>query len=190
MSEPIKSFTTAVPAWKPRIAVLNVNQASHEQLQAMNVTTSATNISEFTLALALDPETLSHLLPLLSGIMSGQNGLSRSEAELGAVSASIVNRSIYCAAAHSNSYNQLTEDETVMDSIFSSGEAADISPRNKTILQFATNLSKCPPEAIATDIENLSANGLNQSEILDLVLVASLFGWVNRLSHVLGDPLA
>ena len=190
MSEPIHSFTTVVPAWRSRIAVLDIDRASREQLQAMNATTSATDISEFTLALALEPETLSHLLPLLSGIMSGQGGLSRSESELGAVAASIVNRSIYCAAAHSNYYNQLTEDETVMDSIFLSGESSDISTRQKTILQFATNLSKCPSEVTATDIENLSANGLDQSEILDLVFATSLFGWVNRLSHVLGDPLA
>jgi alkylhydroperoxidase family enzyme len=26
-------------------------------------------------------------------------------------------------------------------------------------------------------------------EILDLVLSTSLFGWANRLMHVLGDPL-
>lgn len=190
MSEPIRSFTTAVPYWRPRITPLDIEEASDEQLEAMKVTTSNAKTGEFTLVLALDPETLLHLTPLINGIMSGQGGLSRPETELGAVSASVVNRSIYCAAAHSNQYNQLTKDDAVMDSIFSSGEAADISPRQKALLLFSSKLSKCPSEATKADVERLSDNGLDMDEVLDLVLAASLFSWVNRLSHVLGDPLA
>ena len=190
MSEPIRSFTTAVPYWRPRITPLDIEEASDEQLEAMKATTSNTKIGEFTLVLALDPETLLHFTPLINGIMSGQGGLSRPETELGAVSASVVNRSIYCAAAHSNQYNQLTKDDAVMDSIFSSGEAADISPRQKALLLFSSKLSKCPSEATKADVERLSDNGLDMDEVLDLVFAASLFSWVNRLSHVLGDPLA
>ncbi|MCL0053680.1 peroxidase-related enzyme [Dehalococcoidia bacterium] len=190
MSEPIRSFTTAVPYWRPRITPLDIEEASDEQLEAMKVTTSNTKIGEFTLVLALDPETLLHFTPLINEIMSGQGGLSRPETELGAVSASVVNRSIYCAAAHSNRYNQLTKDDAVMDSIFSSGEAADISPRQKALLLFSSKLSKCPSEATKADVERLSDNGLDMDEVLDLVFAASLFSWVNRLSHVLGDPLA
>ena len=190
MSEPIRSFTTAVPYWRPRITPLDIEEASDEQLEAMEVTTSNTKIGEFTLVLALDPETLLHFTPLINGIMSGQGGLSRPETELGAVSASVVNRSIYCAAAHSDQYNQLTKDDAVMDSILSSGEAADISPRQKALLLFSSKLSKYPSEATKADVERLSDNGLNMDEVLDLVFAASLFSWVNRLSHVLGDPLA
>ena len=31
--------------------------------------------------------------------------------------------------------------------------------------------------------------GLDDEEILDLILSTSLFGWANRLMHVLGDPV-
>jgi len=189
MSEPIRSFTTAVPSWRPRITPLNIEEASGAQLEAMGVMNASTNIGEFTLVLALDPETLLHLTPLLKGIMSDQGGLSRSETELGAVSASVVNRSIYCAAAHSNQYNQLTKDAAVIDSIFSLGESADIPPREKALLEFTSKLSKSPSEAAKADIERLFSNGLDMVEVLDLVFAASLFGWINRLSHVLGDPM-
>ena len=189
MSEPIRSFTTAVPSWRPRITPLNIEEASGAQLEAMRVTTSSTNIGEFILVLALDPETLLHLTPLLNGIMSSQGGLSKSETELGAVSASVVNRSIYCAAAHSDQYNQLTKDAAVIESIFSLGEYADIAPREKALLEFTSKLSKSPSEAAKADIERLFSNGLDMVEVLDLVFAASLFGWINRLSHVLGDPM-
>ena len=77
-----------------------------------------------------------------------------------------------------------------MDSILSSGEAADISPRQKALLLFSSKLSKYPSEATKADVERLSDNGLNTDEVLDLMFAASVFSWVNRLSHVLGDPLA
>ncbi len=189
MSEPIKEFTTSVPFWQPRVTPLELEQATEEQLEAMKVTVSNTKIGEYTLVLALDAETLQQRTPLFNGIMYGRGGLSRAETELGAVAASVVNRCIYCAAVHADRYNQLTKDETVMDSIFADGEDADIDDRQKALLDFATKLSKCPSEAAKADVERLVDNGLSMGEVLDLVLSASLFGWANRLMHVLGDPL-
>ena len=190
MTEPIKSLTTDIPFWRPRISPLNMEEASDEQSESMRVTTSNTKVGEFIRVLALDSETLLHFTPLLVSVMSGRGALSRSEIELGAVSASVANRSIYCAAAHSNQYNQLTEDHTVINSIFLIGEPVELSPRQKAILQFATSLSQCPPNGTNSDITCLFDNELNMEEILDLVLVVSLFGWVNRLSQVLGDPVS
>ena len=189
MNEPIKEFTSSVPFWQPRVIPLELEQASDEQLDAMKVTVSNTKIGEYTLVLALDPETLQQRTPLFNGIMYGRGGLSRAETELGAVAASVVNRCIYCAAVHANRYSQLTKDESVMDSIFTDGEDADLDERQKAPLGFATKLSKCPSEATRSDVERLVDNGLSMGEILDLVLSASLFGWANRLMHVLGDPL-
>jgi uncharacterized peroxidase-related enzyme len=189
MSEPIKEFTTTVPFWQPRIAPLELEQATDAQLEAMKVTVSNTKIGAYTLVLALDPETLQQRTPLFNGIMYSRGGLSRAETELGAVAASVVNKCIYCAAVHADRYNQLTKDEKVMDSIFESGEEANIDPRQKALLDFATKLSKCPSEATKADVERLIENGLSMGEVLDLVLSASLFGWANRLMHVLGDPL-
>ena len=139
MNEPIKEFTSSVPFWQPRVIPLELEQASDEQLDAMKVTVSNTKIGEYTLVLALDPETLQQRTPLFNGIMYGRGGLSRAETELGAVAASVVNRCIYCAAVHANRYNQLTKDESVMDSIFTDGEDADLDERQKALLGFATN---------------------------------------------------
>ena len=139
--------------------------------------------------LAHDPKMLKERTPLFNGIMYSRGGLSRSETELGAVAASVVNCCIYCAAVHSSRYNELTKDEMVMENIFNHGEDADLDPRQKAILSFAVKLSKCPSEAERADVEMLVENGLGMNEILDLVLSTSLFGWANRLMHVLGDPL-
>ena len=88
-----------------------------------------------------------------------------------------------------DSYNQLTDDESVMDSILSEDETTRLNDRQIALLEFATNLSKSPSEATTSNMERLVENGLSMSEVLDLILSASLFGWANRLMHVLGDPL-
>ena len=193
MSEPIKDFTTVVPFWQPRVAPVILENATDEQLAAMKVTVSNTKIGEYTLVLAQDPETLQQRTPLFNGIMYSRGGLSRAETELGAGAAAVVNQCIYCAAVHANRYNELTKDESVMDAIFSPSENDDedspFSPRLKALLDFATNLSQCPSVATKEDVERRIENGLSIGEVLDLVLSSSLFGWANRLMHVLGDPL-
>ena len=187
--EPIKNFTTAVPHWQPRVTPVELQNATDEQLDAMKVTVSNTKIGEYTLVLALDPETLQQRTPLFNGIMYGRGGLSRAETELGAVAASVVNQCIYCAAVHANRYNELTKDESLTERIFAGSVDAETEPRITALLEFATKLSQCPSEATRADVERLIENGLSMGEVLDLVLSASLFGWANRLMHVLGDPL-
>ncbi len=187
--EPIKNFTTAIPHWQPRVTPVELQNATDEQLDAMKVTVSNTKIGEYTLVLALDPETLQQRTPLFNGIMYGRGGLSRAETELGAVAASVVNQCIYCAAVHANRYNELTKDESLTERIFAGSVDAETEPRINALLEFATKLSQCPPEATRADVERLIENGLSMGEVLDLVLSASLFGWANRLMHVLGDPL-
>ena len=44
MSEPIKDFTTVIPFWQPRVAPVELENATDEQLEAMKVTVSNTKI--------------------------------------------------------------------------------------------------------------------------------------------------
>ncbi len=189
MSEPVMEFTTSIPFWSPRVIPVELEEATEEQLDAMKVTPSDTGVSEYVLVLAHDPKTLKERTPLFNGIMYSRGGLSRPETEMSAVAASVVNRCVYCAAVHSSRYNELTNGEAVMESVFSEGEYPGLDPRQKAIFSFATKLSKCPSEADRADVELLLENGLGIDEILDLVLSTSLFGWANRLMHVLGDPM-
>ena len=190
MTRTVHEFTTAVPDWKPHVAPVDLDRATPEQLDALQVTPSNRKISDYVLVLAHDPETLKHRSPLFNGIMYNRGGMSRAERELGAVGASIVNRCIYCAAVHAERYNQLAKDETVVARIFAAGVEADIGPRLSAILRFAVKLSECPSGADADDLARLKEAGLGDDEILDLILSSSLFGWANRLMHTLGEPVS
>ena len=190
MKRTVHEFTTVIPEWKPHVVPVELASASPEQLDALKVTPSNTKVSDYVLVLAHDVETLKHRTPLFNAIMYNRGGLSRAEREIGAVGASLVNRCIYCAAVHASRYNQLARDETAIARIFANGVDADLEPRLSAILKFAVKLSQCPPAADASDMAALVHAGLDQGEILDLILSASLFGWANRLMHTLGEPVS
>ena len=189
MNKPITAFTTIIPFWKPRVRPVDLESATDDQLQSMRTTPSSKGISEYVLVLAHDPETLEHRTPLFNGIMYSQGGLPRSDTEICAVAASVINRCIYCAAVHSSRYNEITKTESVMDKILYGYDVRDLTKRQVAILNFAKNLSKCPSEAQVSDLQQLIEVGLTKLEILDLILSTSLFGWANRLMHTLGDPM-
>ncbi|WP_404864003.1 peroxidase-related enzyme [Georhizobium sp. MAB10] len=190
MNAVIHDFTTEVPEWRPRVKPIDLAEATPEQLDALKVTPSNTKVSDYVLVLANDVETLKVRTPLFNAIMYNKGGLSRAEREIGATAASVVNRCVYCAAVHSSRYNQLAKDEAVMQRIFADGEEADLDERASAIFKFATKLSKAPSEADADDMQRLRDIGMSEEEILDLILSTALFGWANRLMHVLGDPVA
>ncbi len=111
------------------------------------------------------------------------------ETELSAVATSVTNECIYCTAVHASRYNDLTKTTSDIDSIFKNTNPVDLDTRKRSIYNFSHKLSLCPPEVVKDDVAELSANGLEADEILDIVLSSSIFSWANRLMLGLGEPL-
>jgi uncharacterized peroxidase-related enzyme len=189
MSEVVRKFTRLVPKWRPRVVPVKLDEASEAQLDALSVTPSNTKVSDYVLTLAHDVESLKVRSPLFNAIMYDKGGMGRAEREIGAIAASMVNHCIYCAAVHADRHAQLEKSTDVTDRLFRDGLAAALSKRDRAIFDFAVALSDSPPKAGAKDMQALSDAGLDDAEILDLILSTSLFGWANRLMHVLGDPV-
>lgn len=186
MSDVLKKFTRTVPHWRPRVTPVDLDEATPAQREALKITPSGTKVSDYVLVLAHDPESLTVRSPLFNEIMYGEGGLSRADRELGAIAASVINKCIFCAAVHANRHEGYTKDASVTDAIFT-GQA--LPERETTLFEAATALSQNPPELDQTHIDALRAQGMSETEILDLILSTALFGWANRLMHVLGDPV-
>lgn len=189
MSRIVHRFTRTVPEWQPRITPVDLASTTAAQRDALKITPSNTKVSDYVLVLAHDPETLAVRSPLFNAIMYDAGGLGRAERELGAIGASIVNRCIYCAAVHASRHAQLSRDTAVTDELFARGEGAQLQPRDQAIFDFSVKLSQSPPAAEEQDVVRLREAGLSEAEIVDLILSTALFGWANRLMHVLGDPV-
>ncbi|MEH6728040.1 MAG: peroxidase-related enzyme [Hyphomicrobiales bacterium] len=189
MNQIIHKFTRNVPHWQPRVEPVKLDEATPEQLHALQVTPSNTKVSEYVLTLAHDVESLTVRTPLFNAIMYDPGGMSRPERELGALGASLVNRCIYCAAVHADRHAKLKKDTTITDRLFADGDKAELSPRDRAIFDFSRKSAEAPPTAGPEDMDALREAGLSDDEILDLILSSALFGWANRLMHVLGDPV-
>ena len=66
---------------------------------------------------------------------------------------------------------------------------ADVSRRERAMLDYAVKLTVTPGRMEKPDVDALRASGLTDAEILDVCQVASYFNYVNRLADGLGVEL-
>lgn len=171
--------------WHPHIAPVEVETARADQLEAMKITPSNKKVSDYVRTLAHDPQSYVARTVLFNAIMYVEGGLDRADRELGALGASMVNGCKYCAVVHARRHVQLTKNGKVVSALYFD-KAATLGARDRAIYQFARRLSAAPSEATREDIAALRAVGMSDVEIIDLIHAISIFGWANRLMHVLG----
>lgn len=171
--------------WRPHIAPVEVSDATPEQLEAMKVTPSAKKVSEYVRTLVHDPESYVARTVLFNAIMYVDGGLGRPDRELGALGASIVNGCKYCAVVHARRHAELTKSDYLVTALYFE-RPETLGPRDAAIYSFARRLSAAPSEATEEDIASLRSVGMDDIEIIDLIHAISIFGWANRLMHVLG----
>lgn len=171
--------------WHPHIAPVEVAEATPAQLEAMKVTPSAKKVSPYVRTLAHDPESYVARTVLFNAIMYAEGGLPRPDRELGALGASVVNGCRYCAVVHARQHAHLTSSDEVVTAVYL--DRPDLlGPRDAAIYAFARALSLTPSEAGPEHVAALREAGLEEGEILDLIHAIAIFGWANRLMHVLG----
>jgi uncharacterized peroxidase-related enzyme len=171
--------------WHSYIAPVELSEGSPEQLEAMKVTPSSKKVSEYVRTLVHDPESYVARTVLFNAIMYVEGGLARPERELGALVASIVNGCKYCAVVHARRHAELTKSDDLVTALYLDQPEA-LAPRDAAIYSFARRLSAAPAEATEEDIASLRSVGMDDIEIIDLIHAVSIFGWANRLMHVLG----
>lgn len=171
--------------WHPHIAPVELSEATPEQLEAMKVTPSAKKVSEYVRTLVHDPESYVARTVLFNAIMYVEGGLARPDRELGALGASVVNGCKFCAVVHARRHAELTKSDKLVTALYLDKPEA-LGPRDAAIYSFARRLSVAPSEATKDDIASLRSVSMDDAEIIDLIHAISIFGWANRLMHVLG----
>ncbi|MBB4122823.1 peroxidase-related enzyme [Martelella radicis] len=188
MSEPVHEFTLKPLDWHPYVKPVDLETATDEQRDALQITPSNTKVSDYVLVLAQEPETLKERSPLFNDIMYSKEGLSRAGREMGALAASFVNKCIYCAAVHANRHIQLEKRPEVIEAIYEKGLEADLPDYDQALFNFGVDLTAHPDNVGVYQFYHLRETGLDDLEILDLIHAIAIFGWANRLMHTLGEP--
>jgi len=191
MSDIIQShgFTNASLDWDAWLDIIDLEQASEDQIKVLEESNPKAKTSDYYLFLAHQPEILRQRSAAFNAIMYAPGGMARAERELGSLVVSRINGCVYCASVHAQRFEQLAKRNDVVQQVFDDPYSAGTDAREKAITQFSIALTKTPNEIDASHIAALKEVGLNEQEILDLIHSVAIFAWANRLMLNLGEPV-
>jgi uncharacterized peroxidase-related enzyme len=137
------------------------------------------------LAYAKRPEHFRAFMHYHDLLMKGPSGLSRAEREAIVVAVSAENDCLYCVTAHGAALRILGKDAAVADQVAINWRTADLAPRLRAILTFASRVNE--PGFAATDRElaELKSFGLSDDDAWDIAAVAAFFGLSNRMAGLM-----
>lgn len=183
----INGYTSASLDWKAWVPVLQLDQATPEQLAILEASHPSAKTSDYYLALVQQPRILQERSTVFNAIMYAPGGMSRAERELASTVVSRVNGCVYCASVHAQRFEQLAKRNDVIAQVFEDPDTAGTNSRERAIVQLALTLTRHPEQLTADSLQALYAAGLTAAEILDGIHSIAIFAWANRLMLNLGE---
>ncbi|MGY2486083.1 peroxidase-related enzyme [Cupriavidus sp. CP313] len=191
MSEIIKShgFTNEVLDWKAWLDVVELDQATPEQVAVLEESHPKAKVQDYYRLLVHQPEILRQRSTAFNAIMYAPGGMPRAERELSTTVVSRINGCVYCASVHAQRFEQLAKRNDVIRQVFDNPHTAGTTPREQAIAKFSIELTERPAEVTAEQLKPLREAGITDAEILDLIHSVAIFAWANRLMLNLGEPV-
>lgn len=137
------------------------------------------------LALAHRPDELRAFLAYHDALMEREGGLSKAEREMIVVATSAVNDCQYCVVAHGAILRIRSKDPRAADQIAINYRKADITDRQRAMLDFAVKVAVDSRSVDDADFETLRGHGFDDDDIWDMVAITGLFGMSNRMANAL-----
>jgi uncharacterized peroxidase-related enzyme len=115
-------------------------------------------------------------------LMDGQSGLTKAEREMIVVATSGANHCQYCVVAHGAILRVRAKDPLIADQVSTNYRQANISPRQKAMLDYAMKVSRQSAELSQADRDVAKAAGLSDEDLWDVASIAAFFAMSNRLA--------
>jgi len=119
-------------------------------------------------------------------LMEKESGLSKAEREMIVVATSAANGCQYCVIAHGAILRIRAKDPLLADQVAVNYRKADISPRQRAMLDFALKVAQRSEELAPADFEALDGHGFSREDIWDIGAIAALFALSNRMANLTG----
>ncbi len=136
------------------------------------------------LALAHRPDELRAFMAYHDALMDGPSGLSKAEREMIVVATSAANNCLYCVVAHGAILRIRAKDPLLADQLAVDPSAADLTDRQRAMIDFALKMCREPWSTSAEDHEGLRTCGLSDDDIWDIGAIVGLFALSNRMAHL------
>jgi len=119
-------------------------------------------------------------------LMEKEGGLSKAEREMIVVVTSAVNRCPYCIVAHGALVRIYGKTPLLADQLAANYLSADITTRQRALLDFAVKITERSHEVSTHDFDALHAEGFDDEDIWDIAAIAAFFGLSNRMAALTG----
>lgn len=129
-----------------------------------------------------DVEQLRTFSRFYNTLMFGPSGLSELEREMIAVAVSSTNHCFYCQVAHGASVREYSGDPKLGELMVMNYRAADLSPRQRAMLDFAIKMTTASYAIIEADRQQLRDVGFSDKDIWDIANVAGFYNMTNRVA--------
>src|SRR5882724_9527754 len=114
-------------------------------------------------------------------LMDKEGGLSKAEREMIVVATSAANQCQYCVIAHGAILRIRAKNPLIADQIATNYRKADITPRQKAMLDFAMKVSADAQRISEEDFAALGPHGFSDDDIWDIAAISAFFALSNRL---------
>jgi uncharacterized peroxidase-related enzyme len=112
--------------------------------------------------------------------------LSKGEREMIIVATSAANQCLYCVVAHGAILRVYEKKPLVADQLATNYRKADITPRQRAMLDFAMKVCTDSATIEEADFEALRAHGFDDEDIWDIGAITAFFGLSNRMANLSG----
>src|SRR5215217_2032362 len=135
------------------------------------------------LMLAYRPDEFRAFMAYHDALMDKPGGLTQAEREMIVVATSAVNQCQYCIIAHGAILRIRAKNPLIADQVAGNYRKADITPRQRAMLDFAMKVSQRAQEVGEADSVVLREHGFSDDEIWDIAAISAFFGMSNRLAN-------
>ncbi|WP_027571688.1 peroxidase-related enzyme [Bradyrhizobium sp. WSM1743] len=138
------------------------------------------------LTLAYRPDEFRAFFAYHDALMEKDGGLTKAEREMIVVATSAANQCQYCVIAHGAILRIRAKNPLIADQIAVNYRKADITPRQRAMLDFAMKVSADAQRISEDDFAALSPHGFSDDDIWDIAAIAAFFALSNRLANFTG----
>lgn len=136
------------------------------------------------MALAHRPDELRAFVAYHDALMKRDSGLTKAEREMIVIATSAENSCLYCIISHGAILRIYSKHPTLSDQIAANYRKADLTDRQKAMLDFAVKVCNRSAEIGEDDFTSLHDHGFSDEDIWDIGAITALFALSNRMANL------
>jgi uncharacterized peroxidase-related enzyme len=115
-------------------------------------------------------------------MLKEEGSLTKGEREMIVTATSAANKCLYCVVAHGAILRIYEKKPLVADQVAVNYRKADITPRQRAMLDFAMKVCLRSDEIEESDFTALAPHGFSDEDIWDIAAITAFFGLSNRMA--------